>query len=904
LGLARAILPPSRAWRRERMKNCPTCRETYPSQYTVCPRDGASLRTSAELEVGAMVRGKYQVLAKLGQGGMGVVYKVRHIHLGDVWALKLVSSRMADEPGFMQRFRTEALLMRRLDHPNVVRVYDFDETEDGRPFIVMECVEGQSLDRLVAPSRPLDTRRALQITMQACGALAAAHRLGIIHRDIKPANLLVARAPDGSDLVKVVDFGVAKVKESGEQVAEALTRTGFVIGTPDYMSPEQAQGVRGDNLDGRTDLYSLGVVLFHVLTGQLPFVADTPMKLLLAHIQSNPPDPRTLRADLSPATAAAVLKALQKDRARRFADAAEMSSVLAAALESEESALAATARHASGGRPTASQPVREASPARPPAAWPPSPPTPVPQPETLPSARAATPVPAPPSALAGVRPVRVRSAWTYVAAYTLVTLGVVVLGAVLWTMNRPTLPISAQPAAQNPAVAPPTTAEHPAVAPPPAAKDTEVTGLPPAPVLPDRPAASADSRGGGTGEVAVSPGQAPMTLMRPSSSTAGRTASAPPVTPSPGTSDVPMFLDMAGKYEQGNGVIQNSTEAVRWYRRAADRGDATGQVGVGLAYLNGRGAPQDDAEAARWFRKAAEQGNARGQNAYGMLLQSGRGVPRNDEEALKWIRASAAQGEARGQYTLALAYQRGTGVPRDDVEAARLYRKAAEQNHVLAEFGLAWMLEYGQGVAKNEREAAIWYRKAADQGNAKAQVNLGRLYARGAGVQQDDAEAVRWYRNAAEQNDPVAQANLGGMLESGRGVAKSESEAAMWYRRAADQGNAIAQNAYGIAVGLGRGVAKDEVEAARWFLKAAEQSFPTALFNLGVSYGAGRGVTRDAIEAYKWYTLALNAGYEKAAASRQNIAKGMQPAEVVDAERRAAEWQARHPKTARTPGSD
>ncbi len=443
-----------------------------------------------------MVRGKYQVLAKLGQGGMGVVYKVRHIHLGDIWALKLVSSRMADEPGFLQRFRTEALLMRRLDHPNVVRVYDFDETEDGRPFIVMECVEGPGLDRLVAPGRPLDTRRALQITMQACGALAAAHRLGIIHRDIKPANLLVARAPDGSDLVKVVDFGVAKVKESGEQVAEALTRTGFVIGTPDYMSPEQAQGVRGDNLDGRTDLYSLGVVLFHVLTGQLPFVADTPMKLLLAHIQANPPDPRTLRADLSPATAAAVLKALQKDRAQRFADAAEMSGVLAAALESEESALAATVRQAR--------------------AWPPSPPTPVPQRQTLPpaqpSARVATPVPAPPSAPAGVRPVRERSAWTSVSAYTLVTLGVVVLGAVLWTMNRPRPPVSPQPAAQIPAVAPQPTVENPAVARQPAAKDTALTGLPPVPVPPARPAASADSRGGGTGEVAVSPGQAPVTV--------------------------------------------------------------------------------------------------------------------------------------------------------------------------------------------------------------------------------------------------------------------------------------------------------------------------------------------------------------------------------------------------------
>ena len=890
-----------------------------------------------------MVRGKYQVLAKLGHGGMGVVYKVRHIHLGDIWALKLVSTRMADEPGFLQRFRTEALLMRRLDHPNVVRVYDFDETEDGRPFIVMECVEGQSLDRLVAPSRPLDTRRALRITMQACGALAAAHRLGIIHRDIKPANLLVGRAPDGSDLVKVVDFGVAKVKESGEQVAEVLTRTGFVIGTPDYMSPEQAQGVRGDNLDGRTDLYSLGVVLFHVLTGRLPFVADTPMKLLLAHIQATPPDPRTLRADLSPATAAAVLKALQKDRARRFADAAEMRSVLAAALEGEESALAPTGRQAaSGGCPTARQPVREALPTRPPAAWPPSPPTPVPPPQTLPpappSAPVATAVPALPPAPVVVRSVRARSAWASVAASTLVILGLVALGVVLWTMNRPKPPISSQPAAQNPAVAPQPTAENPVIAPPTAAKDTTLTGLLPAPVPPARPAPTADSRGGGTGDVAVPPDQAPVKSMPPSSTTAGNAASAPPVTVSPGTSAVPMFLDMARKYEQGNGVTQDVAEAVKWYRKAADRGDATGQVNVGLAYLNGRGVPQDDAEAARWFRKAADQGNARGQNAYGVLLQTGRGVPRNDAEALGWIRASAAQGEARAQHNLGLAYQRGAGVPQDEVEAAKWHRKAAEQNYPSAEFNLGLMLEFGRGVAKNESEAAIWYRKAADQGNAKAQVNLGLLYQRGAGVQKDDAEAVRWYRKAAEQNDPWGEFDLGWMLESGRGVAKSEVEAARWYRKAADQGNAKAQgrlgllyqkgtgvpqddaeaarwfkraadqgdpdaqNWYAIAVDLGRGVAKDQVEAVRWLLRAAEQNHPAALCNLGVAYGNGRGVSRDAIEAYKWYTLAMNAGYEDAAAGRQNTAKGMQPAEIGEAERRAAEWQARHPKKAMTPG--
>src|SRR3972149_4968603 len=274
------------------MKSCPACQNLYPANFTVCPKDGVTLRTVTELSEGAVLRGKYQILGKLGQGGMGIVYKARHLHFDELCALKVVTSHLADEAGFLQRFRAEGLGMGKPSPPNAIR-----------------------------------------ITMQAASALGAAHQLGIIHRDIKPANILLSQTADGGDFIKVLDFGVAKVKEGSTLVMGAsLTRTGFVVGTPEYMSPEQARGVRGEELDGRTDLSSLGVVLYEMLTGRLPFTADTPVMMLMAHVQTEPLDPRQLRADLPAPLTALVLRTLEKDPDRRFASA----EALREALESLE----------------------------------------------------------------------------------------------------------------------------------------------------------------------------------------------------------------------------------------------------------------------------------------------------------------------------------------------------------------------------------------------------------------------------------------------------------------------------------------------------------------------------------------------------------------------------------------
>jgi len=264
------------------------------------------------------------VLAKVGQGGMGSVYKALHLAFDEMRALKVIAPELLTDELFVKRFKHEAVITRRLQHPNAVRVDDIDEAEDARPFIVMEFIEGKSLKKLIREEGPLPTPRVLSIIKQAASALDAAHRLGMVHRDIKPDNIALVDAPDG-EMVKVLDFGIAKMKEArmGEAAGMTLTGAGVVIGTPQYMSPEQAMGKRGDELDGRADLYSLGVVMYQMLTADLPFKADTTMEMLLAHMQKPPAPIATLHPELQvPENVAALtMRLLEKNRDLRPASA-------------------------------------------------------------------------------------------------------------------------------------------------------------------------------------------------------------------------------------------------------------------------------------------------------------------------------------------------------------------------------------------------------------------------------------------------------------------------------------------------------------------------------------------------------------------------------------------------------
>ena len=266
---------------------------------------------------GALFANRYEVMGTVGSGGMGVVYRARDQQLDEVVALKVVRSEvMKEDPTLLDRFKQEIKLARRITHRNILRTHDFGETE-GTPYISMEYLEGVTLKDLLRNKGALPLGVGLRIAKQMCQGLEAAHQQGVVHRDIKPQNILIL--PESGDL-KIMDFGIARVSEM-EAGASGLTTAGTVMGTPDYIPPEQAQG---NPADFRSDIYSLGVVLYEIFTGRMPFSGDTVMAVVLSHIQKPPPAPRTMNPKIPPELEAIILRCLEKQPDRRYQSVADI----------------------------------------------------------------------------------------------------------------------------------------------------------------------------------------------------------------------------------------------------------------------------------------------------------------------------------------------------------------------------------------------------------------------------------------------------------------------------------------------------------------------------------------------------------------------------------------------------
>jgi len=311
------------------MPLCAKCQREGPEGALFCPFCSAPIlapRGEAEAAdplIGQTIKGTYLVQQRIGSGGMGQVYKAVQINLDRLVALKLLRPSFLSDQTIVQRFHREARAASRLHHPNVISVTDFGQTEDGRLFMAMEYLPGRNLLKLMAEEFPLGERRVAHLTGQILSALAEAHGAGIVHRDLKPENVMVESRRDEPDFVKVLDFGIAKIQEPDEREGR-LTQTGLIFGTPDYMSPEQATLAP---LDARSDLYSVGVILYEMLAGRHPFQAATPPAMAQAHV-TQPPPPMSERCPpghrVSPALEALVMRALAKNPEDRFGTAEEM----------------------------------------------------------------------------------------------------------------------------------------------------------------------------------------------------------------------------------------------------------------------------------------------------------------------------------------------------------------------------------------------------------------------------------------------------------------------------------------------------------------------------------------------------------------------------------------------------
>jgi len=266
--------------------------------------------------------GAYRIVEKLGQGGMATVYKAYHPALDRYVAIKVMHPAFMEDPNFLARFQREARIVAKLDHPHIIPIYDFAE-HNGHPYLVMRFIEGETLKARIERARSLKPQEILRVAQAVGQALTYAHEQGILHRDIKPSNILLT--PEGG--VYLTDFGLARMAEAGEST---LSRD-MMLGTPQYISPEQAKGIR--KLDARTDVYSLGVVLYELLVGRAPFTADTPYAIVHDHIFSPLPMPRELNPDLPESLERMLLKALAKDSGDRFQSVEELVAALETSLE-------------------------------------------------------------------------------------------------------------------------------------------------------------------------------------------------------------------------------------------------------------------------------------------------------------------------------------------------------------------------------------------------------------------------------------------------------------------------------------------------------------------------------------------------------------------------------------------
>src|SRR6266851_1626099 len=310
---------------------CEKCSTPFPlSDATISPTDSGQkagwsaatpVRPSSDaaakgqLEPGSMLGERYEILQLLGQGGMGAVYKARDKELDRIVALKLIRSEFAKNPEILRRFKQELILARQVTHKNVIRIYDLGQA-DGIKFITMDFVEGRDLRKLLVEKGKFPPEQAARIMLQICRALEAAHTEGVIHRDLKPQNIML----DSGGRVYVMDFGIAR-----SAYLPGMTQTGALIGTPEYMTPEQA---RGEKLTERSDIFSLGVIFYEILTGKAPYPADAPLATLWKRMQEPVTPPAQLEPSLPAAVNAIVVKALEIEPEKRFASAREMAGQL------------------------------------------------------------------------------------------------------------------------------------------------------------------------------------------------------------------------------------------------------------------------------------------------------------------------------------------------------------------------------------------------------------------------------------------------------------------------------------------------------------------------------------------------------------------------------------------------
>ena len=316
------------------MKKCPRCGKEYENANTLCPSDGTVLEKVEDPLIGQTLADKYRIEELINEGGMGAVYRGTHVLMDKTVAVKVLHPALAADDKIVARFSREARAASRISHPHALNVTDFGESDNGIVFLVMEYLKGETLKEVIHSEGPMPLARVIEIIRQICGALEAAHTEGVVHRDLKSDNIMLVDVGSG-DWAKVLDFGIAKITEKVGQDT-ALTAPNLIIGTPQYMSPEQCS--QAAEIDSRSDIYSLGIILYEMLVGHVPFTGESPTAIMMKHLQDPPPSILEKRKDLPAAVGRVVTRAMAKRPEDRFQTVSELSEELGLAAESKEPA--------------------------------------------------------------------------------------------------------------------------------------------------------------------------------------------------------------------------------------------------------------------------------------------------------------------------------------------------------------------------------------------------------------------------------------------------------------------------------------------------------------------------------------------------------------------------------------
>jgi eukaryotic-like serine/threonine-protein kinase len=303
------------------MKQCPKCGNEYPDTTTLCPADGTGLEKSGDSLIGQTLADKYRIDERLNEGGMGTVYRGTHVLMDKTVAIKVLRASLAADEKIVARFSREARAASRISHPHALSVTDFGEAKNGVVFLVMEFLNGQTLKNVIRQDGPMPLARVVEIIRQVGAALDAAHEQGVVHRDLKSENIMLLAA-NGPDYAKVLDFGIAKIKEHDGDYDPGLTAPDLVIGTPQYMSPEQCS--QAPDIDSRSDIYSLGVIIYEMLVGHVPFTGPSPTAIMMKHLQEPVPSVLVERSDLASAVGRVISRAMAKNPDDRYQTIAEL----------------------------------------------------------------------------------------------------------------------------------------------------------------------------------------------------------------------------------------------------------------------------------------------------------------------------------------------------------------------------------------------------------------------------------------------------------------------------------------------------------------------------------------------------------------------------------------------------